>query len=106
MFPRIFPLFLLTALAGQTASAAGDRFLVTDFGAVPDAVRVNTKEIQSAIDHCSSAGGGVVVVPAGTFVTGTLRLRSHVRIELSPGAVLLGSANLEGYPVQPTPAYR
>jgi polygalacturonase len=108
--PRRFlsALLLLSALAGPLAFGAGasDRVLITDFGASTDAGHVNTKEIQSAIDHCAGAGGGVVVIPAGTFVTGTLLLHSHVRLELSPGALLLGSTNLDDYPMQPTPAYR
>jgi polygalacturonase len=105
--PRfVLAIILLSAFAGRTASAASEKYLITDFGAVSDGVRVNTKEIQEAIDRCSSAGGGVVVVPAGTFLTGTLHLLSHVRIELSPGAILLGSPDLADYPVQPTPAYR
>ncbi len=80
--------------------------MITDFGASTNKDHINTAQIQSAIDQCAANGGGVVVIPTGTFLTGTLRLRSRVYLELMPGAVLLGSPNLEDYPIQPTPTYR
>lgn len=50
-----------------------------------------TGSIQAAIDDCARAGGGFVHVPAGRFVTGTIELKSHVFLDLAPGAELLGS---------------
>ena len=40
---------------------------ITDHGAVADGHTLNTAAIQSAVDACAAAGGGTVVVPAGTF---------------------------------------
>ncbi len=59
--------------------------------------RRSTKAIQAALDACGAAGGGTVVVPAGTFVTGTIWLRSHVELHLQHGAVLLASPDLDDY---------
>jgi polygalacturonase len=73
-------------------------FDVTKFGAVSDPTTVNTRAIQSAIDECHAAGGGVVLIPKGDFVTGTLDLRSNVMLEVQGGARLLGSLNLQDYP--------
>lgn len=69
---------------------------ILDFGArVCD--RLQTTEIQKAIDTCFLRGGGRVVVPAGIFRTGGLRIRSNVELYLQSGAVLEGSTDPEDY---------
>ncbi len=70
---------------------------ICDFGAVADGTTMNTDAIRAAIAAAVAAGGGVVHVPAGTFLTGTVRLLSHVTLDLAPGAVLLGSTDLDDY---------
>jgi hypothetical protein len=72
-------------------------FNVRDFGAVADGQALDTKALQSAIDAAGSAGG-TVYFPAGTYLSGTLVLKSHVSLHLEGGAVLLGSTNLADYP--------
>lgn len=71
---------------------------VTDFGARGDGSRLDTAAIQRAIDACAQAGGGVVVLPSGRFLSGTVELKSHVELRLEAGATLLGSKNLADYP--------
>ena len=68
-----------------------------DFGAVGDGVNKDTKAIQKAIDSCASAGGGTVVFPSGTYLSGTIYLKSHVELHLSAGATILGSPDREDY---------
>ena len=70
---------------------------IVDFGAKSDTTVLSTAAIQQAIDACSKAGGGRVVVPAGNYKTGTLVLRSHVNLYLEQGATLYGSTRLEDY---------
>ncbi len=70
---------------------------IMDFKAKSDTTVLSTEAIQQAIDQCSKAGGGRVVVPAGSFKTGTLVLRSHVDLHLETGATLYGSTRLEDY---------
>ena len=71
-------------------------YRITDFGAVvSDALQ--TEAIQKAIDTCFLAGGGRVVVPAGIFLTGGIRLRSNVTLYLEAGAILEGSWNPDDY---------
>jgi hypothetical protein len=70
---------------------------ISTYGAVGDGRTVNTTAIQKAIDACRDAGGGRVVVPRGVFVSGTLRLHSHIDLHLEVGAVLEGSPNLSDY---------
>ena len=70
---------------------------VRTFGAVGDGRTLDMVAIQRAIDACAANGGGLVLLHGGTFLTGTLRLRSHVTLHLSSSAVLLGSPNVEDY---------
>lgn len=71
---------------------------IIDYGAVGDGVTINTQAIQRAIDECSNAGGGRVIVPAGTFVSGTIWLKNDVELHLeSPKSILLGSSNFADY---------
>lgn len=70
---------------------------ILDFGAVADGATVNTAAIQSAIDACNQAGGGKVLVPSGTFISGTIRLKSNVELYLEHGAHLKASTNMNDY---------
>ena len=72
-------------------------FDIAEFGAVADSTTLNTAAIQRAIDSCHDKGGGMVRVPTGTFITGTLVLKSHVHLHLESGAVLKGSSSLKHY---------
>jgi len=78
---------------------------VRDCGAVGDGATLDTKAIQKAIDDCAQQGGGRVCLRGGTFLSGTLNLKSRVTLDIESGAVLLGSKNLQDYPVQAS-AYR
>ena len=67
-------------------------FNILDYGAVADGVTNNANAIQRAID-AASVTGGQVLVPAGTFLSGTIRLKSNIDFHLSSGAVLLCSCD-------------
>ena len=64
---------------------------ICDFGALGDGKTLNTAAIQAAIDACTAAGGGRVVVPAGKYLSGTLCLKSNVELHLESGAELIAS---------------
>ena len=66
-------------------------YLITDYGAVGDGKTLNTSAIQNAIDACTSAGGGRVIVPAGKYLSGTICLKSNVDLYLDSGAELISS---------------
>ena len=55
-------------------------FNVLDFGADPTGVVLATEAIQNAINACSLAGGGTVIIPEGLFLTGPITLQSNVRL--------------------------
>ena len=67
------------------------------FGAKPDGRTDCTAAFRAAIDQCSKAGGGRVVVPAGTYLTGAIHLKSNVNVEVSEGATIKFSTNPKDY---------
>lgn len=70
---------------------------IRDFGAVGDGKTKDTAALQKAIDACHGAGGGQVLFPAGSYLSGTLFLKNNVELHLSSGAVLLGSPDATDY---------
>lgn len=74
-------------------------FKITDFGAVGDGATVNTAAIQKALNTCSAAGGGEVVIPAGNFVTGSILLGPRTTLRLEKDSILTGSPNKQDYPI-------
>ena len=70
---------------------------VSDYGAVGDGAHLDTAAIQEAIEACHASGGGVVNLPPGNYLSGTIVLKSRVTLRLSPGAVLWGSKDIRDY---------
>ena len=84
--------------ASIVAVAAAVALLISSCGSRSFQVRGNTGEdIQAAIDKASARGGGKVVVPAGEYRVGSIRLRSNIELHLEEGALLLGSDRSEDY---------
>ena len=89
---------LLCGCLSAVAEQAGRRYVITDFGAVGDGHTVNTGAIQAVIDRCAGDGGGVVVVPSGTFLTGALFFKQGVDLAVEKSAVLKSTTNPEEFP--------
>ena len=70
---------------------------IISFGAPTNGTTLATTFIQKAIDSCSNSGGGRVVIPAGTFLTGALTLKSNVNLHVSKGATLKFSTATANY---------
>lgn len=93
----------LAAIPATTAFSAPvisgrDGWNVRDFGAVGDGRTVDTSSVQKAIIACEAGGGGRVIFPTGgTFLIGTIYLRSHVTLYLETNATILGSSDLTQY---------
>lgn len=82
---------------------ANREFKITKYGAKPDAsAAVNQKAINKAIAACSKKGGGKVIVPAGTWNTGAIRLESGVNLVVERGATIQFVFEPELYPVVKT----
>ncbi|RZL47281.1 MAG: glycoside hydrolase family 28 protein [Pedobacter sp.] len=73
------------------------RLLITDFGAVKGDKSKISKAIELAIDQANKLNGGVVVIPAGEWITGKIHLKSNVNLHLNKDAVLLFSADPADY---------
>jgi len=84
-------------LHSQTTPASDTIFNVKNFGAKGDSSTLDTEAISQAIRACAQAGGGAVLFPAGTYVTGTFELVSNITLQLDAGAVILGSPNISDY---------
>ncbi len=86
-------LFFTIILTPQTLAARD--YNISDYGALQGTN--STRAIQKAVDECFAAGGGRVVIPAGTFITSSIILKSNVEVYLEPGSVLKGSDKIEDY---------
>lgn len=79
----------------------GKQYRITDYGIVNDG-KLHTEKLQKLIDDIASSGGGVVVVPEGTYMTGALFFKQGVHLHLYDGGVLMGSNNPSDYPILKT----
>ncbi len=79
----------------------GKQYNLTDHGICSDG-KLHTAEIQALIDKAESEGGGVIVVPEGTFMSGALFFKKGVHLYISKGGVLMGSDDIADYPVMET----
>ena len=93
---RLF--FLLSVfLSFMTVPLEAADYNILNYGAKSDTTVLSTAALQQAIDDCSKAGGGRVVVPAGIYKIGTVILKSDVHLYLEQGATLYGSTDLKDY---------
>ena len=90
----------LSVFVGASAAQAqpGKRWVVTEHGAVADGTTVNTQALQAAIDACAKAGGGTLVIPQGTFLSGALYFKQGVNLLVEKGAVLKSTIKIEDFP--------
>ena len=72
---------------------------VRDFGAIGDGASKDTAAIQRALDRCGVLGGGEVLFPDGTYLTGAIALRSNTTLRLAQNATIAGSPDFADYPV-------
>lgn len=91
---------VMLTLAGYGQGSAGAVFNVKDYGAKGDGKTLDTRAINKAIAACAKAGGGTVIIPSGKFVIGTVLLFSNIDLFLSPGGMLVASANPNDYLLQ------
>jgi len=94
---------LVHAAGGQPASAPV--YNVKSYGATGTGAASDTDAINKAIAAASAAGGGTVFFPAGTYVSGSIHLKSHITLYLDSGAVLRASSDPQAYdPAEPNPS--
>jgi len=84
-------------LANGSTISQGNVYDVRKYGAKADGKTNDAAAIQKAIDACSKAGGGVVLLDKGVFLSGGIRLANHVELHLTSTATLMGTRNVNDY---------
>jgi len=79
----------------------GKKYVLSDYGVSADSTAVQTPEIQKVIDLCAENGGGVVVIPRGTYLSGALFFKPGTHLHLEAGARLKGIDDIRHYPLIP-----
>lgn len=93
---EILTLFMMVLVLTVEASTAD--YNVRDFGARGNGKKLDHQAINAAIDTCVAHGGGRVVLPVGTYLCGSIRMKSHVELHLSAGAKILAApASMRAY---------
>lgn len=80
-------------------TSLGKQYVVTDYGVKANSSEVQTAALQAVIDRAASNGGGVIVVPQGTFLTGSIFFKPGTHLRLEDGAELKGSDDINDFPV-------
>ena len=96
---------LLLVSSAALHAAEPKVFDITACGAKGDGQTLDTSAIQKAIDACHGAGGGTVLVPRGVFLSGSLRLKSRVRLKVEKDAILRGSPKIADYTDETAPLH-
>ena len=80
----------------------GRQYVLTNYGVRQGTTDIQTREIQAVIDRCADEGGGVVVVPKGTFYSGSLFFRQGTNLYIEEGGVLKGSERIHDFDIRET----
>ena len=91
-----------TAEGKVDVETLGKRYVLTDFGVRQGTEEVQTKQIQAVIDRAAREGGGVVVVPKGTFFSGSLFFKPGTHLLVEEGGVLKGSERIRDFEIRET----
>ncbi|MDR2914187.1 MAG: exopolygalacturonase [Tannerella sp.] len=79
----------------------GKKFKITDHNVINDSTIVQTEKIQHVIDMATQ-NGGVVIIPEGTYLSGSLFFKPGTHLHLEEGAVLKGSDDISNFPITMT----
>jgi polygalacturonase len=77
-----------SAVSPALPDIPGGIYNITNYGAIGDNTATNTAAIQAALDAASGAGGGIVEVPAGAFLSGPIHFENRINLRLDAGAIL------------------
>ena len=80
----------------------GKQYVVTDYGVMRDSTLLQTEALQAVIDRAAEAGGGVVVIPEGTFLSGSLFFKPGTHLHIRKDGVLKGSDDISNFPIVET----
>lgn len=80
----------------------GKQYRLTDYGVVSDSTILQTDKIQEIIDLAARNGGGVIVVPEGTYLSGALFFKPGTHLHIQENATLKGSDDINNFPIVET----
>ena len=83
-------------------SDLGTQYNITNHGAVEDSTILQTAVIQQTIDLAAANGGGVIIIPKGTFLSGALFFKPKTHLHVAEGGKLKGSDDIQNYPLLPS----
>ncbi len=86
----------------KTPKIEGKHYVITDYGVKNDSTILQTEAIQSVIDKAAENGGGIIRIPAGTYLSGSLFFKPGTHLQLDKGAKLKGSDAITHYKIIPT----
>ncbi|MCH5346162.1 MAG: hypothetical protein J1E63_03575, partial [Muribaculaceae bacterium] len=89
-------------IATPVKKIEGKYYVITDFGVVNDSTVIQTAKIQAVIDRAEAEGGGTIIVPEGTYLTGALFFKPGTKLHISRGGVIKGSDDISNYPLIPS----
>jgi len=82
----------------QNKADASKLYNISGYGAIGDGKTINTSVIQATINACTTAGGGIILIPKGVFITGAIFFKQGVNLRIEKGGVLKGSTKQDDYP--------
>lgn len=83
-------------------SKLGKKYIITDNGLKSDSTILQTRQFQAVIDQAAENGGGVIIVPKGTFLISSVFFKQGTHLYLESGAKLKGSDDINDFPVVTT----
>ena len=77
----------------------GKKYTITDYGVANDSTILQTEKIQAVIDRAAENGGGVIIIPKGTFLSGSIFFKPKTHLYMEEGAVLKGSDDISNFAI-------
>lgn len=99
---HILKIALLPVSLSMTLALSAKEYRVTDYNVSTDSTQIQTAQLQRVIDLAEAEGGGTIVLPKGTYLSGALFFKPGTSLEIQEGAVLKGSDNIADYPLMPS----
>ncbi len=89
----LLPLLFCSSIAQTNVLSPANStiFNVRDFGAIGDGKKLDSPAIDKAIEACAKAGGGTIYFPSGTYLSGSIHLKSNLHLYLDAGLIILGA---------------
>lgn len=99
---KILATISLAVVAAFSQQLSAKDYIITSHGVKNDSTKIQTTAIQKVIDQAEADGGGRIVVPKGTFLTGALFFKPGTTLHLKEGGCIKGSDDIENFPLLPS----